>query len=345
MFNGGGGFSQPGTREVIHRTENEEILADDARGWRVILLNVIIACLVMLSIVLLGPLAIAVAVPTVIILFAIWLSGNEQTIENATITNDPVTVIWSIATVACLLWILTLDFGIWRMIVAWYPIKFRLPWYVILPAWVIIGAILSGVQDTRISHRQSLYNRNWPPTYSQMTPDVGPYYEGGAGGEIGELPPETEQRAMQLLENLAQQVKPQFVDRLVTVIDDRSKAQAISPIAPFDAARLVRANGGNPVRLGDVEKFCKSLDAIGATVEAWSDWGYTRWHDMVVYTAMLGITTEPRQKSKTRAQMSSADALTKLYAMYPPAPNGDKQSVQLNGETDRQIDLEMESVG
>lgn len=174
---GWAGIGRPGQREIVRRSEKDEILADDTRGRRVILINVLIVLLVLFAVTLLGPAAIVWGVIAGVIALSYWLVGWPWR-KHEDVPNKDVSLVWSVATVACVLWLAIVDAIAWDWIAGWYPIPFVAPWWIVVPVWAVIGALLNGFGDLREAHRRSLFNRNWPPTFEQMPPDVGPYYHG-----------------------------------------------------------------------------------------------------------------------------------------------------------------------
>jgi hypothetical protein len=168
--NSGGGFPPwgmgPGQRDIIHRTEQQEIKSVNARAFYVSALNVFIVVAIMISIVLIGPLAVPAGGCAAIVLCASWLVGWPM--KPTTDSKDAFVNTWIIAAVLFAGWLVMADI-LWEPIVDWYPIKFALPWWAIVPVWLVIGAFTWGLLDGRNAHRRNLMpgGENDPPTYEQ----------------------------------------------------------------------------------------------------------------------------------------------------------------------------------
>lgn len=182
----GGMLGQPGTREVIRRTERDEIHADDARGWRVIGLNVAIVFVFLSAVVALGRYGAAILPSVLLVMLAIvvmgWLTASD---DDGTLAPDgnykTARAVWIVLVIFSVAWIALCMFepSIRDSAMGAYPLKFSLPWWAIVFVFSILGAVMYGLLDLRYSHRSSLFNRNWPPTYQQLDPRIGPYYDGG----------------------------------------------------------------------------------------------------------------------------------------------------------------------
>lgn len=305
---GFGGFAQPGTREIINRSESDEIWADDARGWRVIGLNVSIVLVFLSAVVALGRYGAAILPSILLIMLAIvvmgWLTASDDDGAPAPSGNyETARAIWIIFVVFALAWIALYIFNpyIQENATGVYPLKFALPWWAIVIVFSILGAILYGVLDLRYSHRSSLFNRNWPPTYQQLDPRVGPYYDGGPTGLDDEMPQE-QKPAMtreEIAELLSEAMSKKPVIRQDTLVlanrngnglhkspapgtDERLDSEQVSHVVREDDGRghsyiyVVTGNHQSAkVSVALAEDFVRQAQIIGSSFRIWAQRGIT----------------------------------------------------------------------
>ena len=311
----------PGQREIVRRSERDEIGADDARGQRVVLLNIIIVCVAMSSMLLIGPLVIVLAVAVSIIALAWWLVGWPWNIHDE-VSDRNASSVWTFTALFVMTWLFIVDNWLWEYIAAWYPIRWIAPFYITIPLWAICAAALYGLRDLREAHRRSLYNRNWPPLYESMPPMMGPYFKDW-------YDPSREQEPEQIIVD-------RVVPRPIPMFSNGNGNQALpNPIPPRDdddVPESFKAPTGHTCMWRELVEFIWTGLEIGIATPTWhkrKGWGKPYIGALQQTLKQHGLAESKGEGSPFKLTITTksqaAHAISMLHQglypdKYPPAP-------------------------